>query len=255
MTGFEYVRAMRRLYNPRTPRAAMVAAEAGLLPVEALVYKSSSVKPLFEEPYDLDELERVLAQRDLSFGDAMMLAEILTTMTRDSDKERALFAAESLTTLENRWAGKVEKIRAATEPAASAAAEPTAEAETTDRPYRLARALYEQALLAGRSAPIRNYYLLEAYYILCQLPEAGSPGPVFDLLIRCLVRLELLDQAQAEIDGAAAAGDSGELLALTVEIAFLRRDVGRIRELLAGRDLEGLGLDPDLLEVLRSWAA
>jgi len=239
MTGFEYVRAMRRLYNPRTPRAAMVAAEAGLLPVEALVYKSSSVKPLFEEPYDLDELERVLAQRDLSFGDAMMLAEILTTMTRDSDKERALFAAESLTTLENRWAGKVERIRAA--------------AEAADRPYRLARALYEQALLAGRSAPIRNYYLLEAYYILCQLPEAGSPGPVFDLLIRCLVRLDLLDQAQAEIDGASAGGNSGELLALTVEIAFLRRDVGRIRSLLAGRDLGSLGLDPDLLEVLRSW--
>ena len=66
MSGYEYVRTMRSLYNPRTPRAALVATEAGILPVEALIYKATSVKPLFEEPYDLDDLERVLAQGGLS---------------------------------------------------------------------------------------------------------------------------------------------------------------------------------------------
>jgi hypothetical protein len=245
VTGYEYVRAMRSLYNPRTPRAALVAAEAGILPVEALVYKASSVKPLFEEPYDLDELERVLAQRGLSFGDAMMLAEILASMTRDPDKERALFAAESLTTLENRWAGKVESLRPAYDPE-----EPGGEAG-----FNLARALYEQAMIAGRSAPIRNYYLLEAYYILCQRPDAGSGGPAFNLLIRCLVRLGLLDQAQAEVEGELEHGDSGELLALTMEIAYLRKDVGRVRALLAGRDLVALGLDNELYHLLASWQA
>jgi hypothetical protein len=243
MTGFEYVRSMRRLYNPRTPRAAMVAAEAGILPVEAVVFKASSVKPLFEEPYDLDELERVLAQGDLSFGDAMLLAEILTTMTRDSDKERALFAAESLTTLENRWAQRVEKLRPAYRP----------EDEGMEGAFRLARALYEQAMIAGRSAPIRNYYLLEAYYILCQLPGAGSGGKEFDLLIRCLLRLGLVDQAQAEVE--LEGEESGSLLALSAEIAYQRRDVHRLRGLLAGRDIGGLGLDPELDSLLRSWQA
>jgi hypothetical protein len=243
MNGFEYVRAMRRLYNPRTPRAALAAAEAGILPVEALVYKASSVKPLFEEPYDLDELERVLAQKDLSFPDAMMLAEILDSMTRESDKERALFAAESLTTLENRWAHRVETLRPAYDPDA-------VEAEPA---FHLARALYEQAMIAGRSAPIRNYYLLEAYYILCQMPDSASATPGFDLLIRCLIRLGLLDQAQAEIEAAGTGHSSGELLALSVEIAYLRKDVHRVHELLAGRDLGKLGLEGELGDVLRSW--
>jgi hypothetical protein len=243
MTGFEYVRAMRRLYNPRTPRAALAAAEAGILPVEAVVYKASSVKPLFEEPYDLDELERVLAQRDLSFPDAMMLAEILDSMTRDSDKERALFAAESLTTLENRWARRVETLRPAYDP----------NGPWGEGAFPLAHALYEQALIAGRSAPIRNYYLLEAYYILCRRPDVSSGGPAFDLLVRCLIRLGLLDQAQAEIEGEAQGKSSGELLALTTEIAYLRKDIKRVHELLAGRDLAGLGLEGDLGAALQAW--
>jgi hypothetical protein len=146
MTGFDYVRSMRTMYQPRTPRAALVAAEAGVLPVEALVYKASSVKPLFEEPYDLDELERVLAQRDLSFADAMLLSEIFASMTREPDKERALFAAESLTALENRWAGKVERLRPA-----------YGEGDADPEPaYALARALYEHAMISGREAPLRN---------------------------------------------------------------------------------------------------
>ena len=243
MIGYEYIRAMRSLYNPRTPKAALAAAEAGILPVGAFVYKASSVKPLFEEPYDIDELERVLAQADLSFPDAMMLAEILAAMTRDGDKERALFAAESLTTLENRWARKVEALRPAYDP----------DDESGDDAFRLARRLYEQALIVGRDAPIRNYYLLEAYYILCQRPNAGSGGPSFDLLIRCLVRLGLLDQAQAEVEGELELRGDGELLAQAVEIAYLRKDIHRVRELLEGRDIRGLGLEPELAGILESW--
>lgn len=248
MSGYEYIRAMRGLYNPRTPRAAFVAASAGVLPAEAVIYKASSVKPLFEEPYDLDELERVLAQRDLSFPDAMMLSEIFVAMTRDRDKERALFAAESLTTLENRWARKVEVLRAAIAP----------EGNEGSSAYALARALYEEALIAGRDATIRNYYLLEAYYLLCQSQSDDSGGPGFRLLVRCLVLLGMLDQAESEIaqkiearDGSSRA--DGELLALAVEIAYLRKDVGRIRRLIADRDLGDLGLGHELEALLASW--
>lgn len=243
MTGYEYIRTMRSLYIPRTPRAAYIAAEAGLLPVEAVIYKASSVKPLFEEPYDLEELERVLAQADLSFGDAMMLAEIFAAMTRERDKERALFAAESLTALENRWIRKVESLRPAYDSGE----------DGLDAAFLLARALYERALLAGRSAPIMNYYLIEAYYILCQRQDAGSGGREFDLLIRCLLRLGLVDQADSEIGAELEKRSEGELLALAAEIAYLRKDVRRIRELLSGRGLGGLGLDAELVQVLESW--
>lgn len=256
MNGFDYVRTMRGRYRPRTPRAALIAAEEGILPIEAIVYKAASVKPLFEEPYDPNELERVLAQGDLSFADAMLLSEIFAAMTRGSDKELALFAAESLTALENRWARKVDELRAAHGPGSG------------DGAYPLARALFEEALIAGRSAPIRNYYLREAYYALsggrdlAAAAAAEAPGrcsPAFNLRIRCLLSLGLLEQAEAEISaeyGRAECGersDDGALLALAVEAAYLRRDIRRIRELLKDRDLEGLGLAPELKGLLASW--
>ena len=243
MSGYEYVRAMRSLYNPRTPRAALVAAEAGILPAEAVVFKASSVKSLFEEPYDLEELERVLAQRDLSFADAMMLAEIFTTMTRETDKERALFAAESLTSLENRWARRVQALRAAYRE----------EGGDWEPAFHLARAVYEQAMVAGRSAPIRNYYLLEAYHILSLRPEAGAGGPGFSLLIRCLVQIGLLEQAEALVKRGLLIHESGELIALAVEIAYMRKDIHQVRSFLAGRDLASLDLGKDLLALMASW--
>jgi hypothetical protein len=243
--GFGYVRSMGAYYRPRTPRAALVAASAGILPTEAIVFKASSVKPLFEEPYDLEELDRVLAQESLSFGDAMNLAEIFVIMTRDPDKERALFAAESLTALENRWARRSEAQRAEMEgsPGDQRAA------------FLYARSMYERAMLAGRMAPIRNFYLLKAYYVLCQHRDAEGGGPGFNLLIRCLLRLGLYGQAEFDIRMRRGRGGDGELLALAVETAYLRKDVARIRELVDGVDLGSLGLDEELRSLLEAWKA
>jgi hypothetical protein len=262
MSGFDYIRTMRSFYRPRTPRAALIAAQEGLLPVEAILFKGSSVKPLFEEPFDPEELERVLAQGDLDLHDAMILAEIFAAMTREGNKERALFAAESLTALENRWARKVEACRKTLRPGDGEAA------------YRLARALYEQALIAGRTVPIRNYYLREAYYVLADSAGGAEGSSFFNLRIRCLLKLGLIDQAEMEIakelEGrptgrhgreAAAEGSEdpeasarGELLALAVEAAYLRKDVRAIHRLLGRGMPAGVRLDPELTALLESWA-
>jgi hypothetical protein len=244
-SGFGYVRSMGAYYRPRTPRAALVAASAGILPPDAIVFKASSVKPLFEEPYDLEELDRVLAQEGLPFGDAMNLAEIFAAMTRDPDKERALFAAESLTSLENRWARRSGALREAFE----------ASGGDDELAFRLARSLYEQAMLAGRMAPIRNFYLLDAYYILCGHPDAETGGPGFNLLIRCLLRLGIYAQADFEIRSRRGRRADGELLALAVETAYLRKDVARIRELVDDADLASLGLDDEVRGLLEAWKA
>ena len=45
---------------PRTPAGALKAVGAGLLPAEDFIYASTSAKPLDEEPFDLDAIERKL---------------------------------------------------------------------------------------------------------------------------------------------------------------------------------------------------
>ncbi|HTX72251.1 MAG TPA: hypothetical protein VMC79_05440 [Rectinemataceae bacterium] len=240
MTGFDYIRRYGEYYRPRTPRAALLAVEAGMLPIEAFIYKSSAVKPLFEEPYDLEELDRVLARPTLELGDAIMLAQIFAEMTRGSDKERALFAAESLGTLEGRWARKIDRLRA-----------------EGREGYELARALYEYALIAGRATPIRNYYLREAYYALADEGAAGDPESTsearFALRIRCLLRLGLIAQAETELNEELGRGSSPELLALAVEAAYMRKDPRKVKELLARFGPEAAQLPAALLEIIDSW--
>lgn len=243
MNGFEYIRSRGAYYTPRTPRAALRAAEEGILPFEAVVYRGLSVKPLFEEPYDPEELERVLANPSLGFGDALHLSEILTTMTSSADKELALFAAESLGALEGRWSRRIENLRASVRP----------ESCEDPRVFDYARALYEYALIAGRYVSIRNFYLREAFYVLSEHPEACTAPEGFDLRIRCLLRLGLLDQAESIIEAELGKREGGELLLLAVEAAFLRKDSRRVRKLLAGRDLASLELDPEREAILASW--
>ncbi|HUX38333.1 MAG TPA: hypothetical protein VMV44_10570 [Rectinemataceae bacterium] len=243
MRGFHYISSMREFYSPRTPRAALMAAEANILPIEAFAYKAASVKPLFEEPYDLDDLEQFLAQPNLDFAGAMMLSEIFVAMTRAGDKERALFAAESLTSLEDRWARKVDEARR------------HAAGERAERSFLLGRSLYERALVAGRTAAIRDHYLREALHFLDEVFGSGTAGPAFALLIRCLVRLGELDEAEARLAPGLGRGDDGEVLALAVEIAYLRKDVHRIAELLHGKDLDGLALDEGVRGILSFWQA
>lgn len=251
MNGFDYVRSMGSYYAARTPRAALLSAQEGVAPIEAFVYKALSVKPLFEEPYNLEELERVLAHPTLGLGDAMLLSEIFTDMTKGEDKERALFAAESLGALEGRWARRVEELR----PAAEAAAAGESCSDEDRRIYDYARVLFEYALIAGRYASIRNYYLREAYYALTEHPEACTSGEGFNLRIRCLLHLGLIDQAEAIIRGELGKRADGELLLLAVEAAFARKDMGGVRELLADKDLATLELDPDREVLLKSWKA
>jgi hypothetical protein len=258
--GFEYIRSMRSYYSCRTPRGALLAVEESICPIPAFAYKALSVKPLFEEPYNLEELERVLAQPSLSLGDAMLLEEIFTDMTKEADKERALFAAESLGALEGKWARRVEELRPAAEDtaaegAASGKAARPGACSDEGRIYAYARALYEYALIAGRYASIRNYYLREAYYALSEHPEACATSEGFDLRIRCLLRLGLVDQAEAIIASELGKRSDGELLLLAVEAAFERKDARRVRELLAGKDLAALELDPERELLLRGWMA
>jgi len=261
--GFDYIRSMGSYYASRTPRAALLAVEEGAAPIESFAYKVLSSKPLFEEPYNLEELERVLAHPGLSLGDAMLLSEIFADMTKGPDKELALFAAESLGALEGRWARRVEALRPGAESAegeagdAAAGAGPAAAEACPEGEggFAFARALFEYALLEGRYASIRNYYLREAYYVLSSSAEACASAEGFDLRIRCLLHLGLVDQAEAVIASELGKRGDGELLVLAAEAAFARKDPRRIRELLAGRELAELGLDPDREHLLRGWTA
>src|SRR5208283_2098028 len=77
VAGFEFFKTRRTGYIPRTPAAALKAVGTGTVPAEQFIYASASAKPLDEEPFDLEEIERALARPDLNLQSRILLKRVL----------------------------------------------------------------------------------------------------------------------------------------------------------------------------------
>jgi len=98
-------------YLPRTPSAALRAVEGGYLPEAAFIFQGVNVRPAFEEPYDLMELERLLAKPDLEFDSTLLLMQVFEKLIKNPDKELALFAAESINAIEVRRVHRIQGLK------------------------------------------------------------------------------------------------------------------------------------------------
>jgi hypothetical protein len=207
MLHFDYFRRSPEAYHPRTARTAMRAVEANLLPVEACVYLGTSTKPLDEEPIDLDAIDRILSRPHLNLETNLLLIRILAKLLQNPDAEVALFAAESINMIENRYTKRIEALK-----------DKIKEEASVDVYRSLAQQYYELAQMHPGS--IRNFYLREAFgYIkkLNKLKCLGRQDVV--LLVRLLLTLGLTDQAKRIIDQLT---DREDLLYLLLESqAFL----------------------------------
>ena len=218
MLEFDYFRGATDAYRPRTANSALRAAEAHLLPIEACVYLGTSIKPLDEQPIDLDAIDQVLSRQQLDLDTNLLLMRILTKLLRDPDAEMALFAAESINMIENRYTKRIEQFKA------------SLQEKTEARILRsLARQYYELAQIHPGS--IRNFYLRESFgYIktLNKLKQLGKQDVV--LTVRILLALDLTDQAMRIIDQLADRGDL-TYLRLEMEVAFKRKDITGVQKL------------------------
>ena len=240
MLEFDYFRRAADSYRPRTANAAMRAVEANLLPVEACVYLGTSIKPLDEQPIDLDAIEQVLSRPQLDLDTILLLMRILTKLLRNPDAEVALFAAESISSIETRYTKRIEALKA------------SVREKPNDQVLRsLARQYFELAQVHPGS--IRNFYLREAFgYIkeLNRLKRLGREDVV--LTVRILLALGLTDQAKRIIDQLADRRNPS-YMRLEMEVAFKRRDITEIQTLCDRLESEGERLDEPSRAFLAYW--
>jgi hypothetical protein len=240
MLDFNYFRGGPETYRPRTANAALRAAEANLVPIEACVHLGTSVKPLDEEPIDLDAIEQVLSRPQLDLDTNLLLIRILSKLLRNPDAEVALFAAESINTIETRYTKRIETLKA------------SLQEKTDDKVLRsLARQYYELAQIHPGS--IRNFYLREAFgYIktLNKLKRLGKKDVV--LIIRILLALDLTDQAKRIIDQLADRDDLS-YLRLEMEVAFKKKDVTGVQKLCDRLQSDWEQLDEESKAFLSYW--
>jgi hypothetical protein len=223
MSGFDFFRKFSGTPLPRTPAAAFEALQRGVGPSEAFVYLGTSVKPLNEEPIDLNELSRVLAHSDQNFETTVRLIDVFRKLSRAPDAERALFGSESISLLEAEYMRMVESLKAE-------------KRGLQDRGvlFGLTRAYFQLSFLYDRTSVLCKFYLKEAYGWGRKLLDAGgkdSPQEHVALVVRILERLGLPAQADTVLRKYRG-GDQVDRLFLEAETAFFLRDFKRVRRLL-----------------------
>ena len=242
MAGFDFFRSRRPGYLPRTPAAALKAVGTGTVPVEQFVYASASAKPLDEEPFDLEEIQRVLARLDLNLQSSVLLKSVLEKLVGNKDQEVALFGAEGINSLESRALTRIEKLRT----------------EMKRRPgedvrRRLAREYFEMAELQAGSESVRAFYLREAYASLCG--EEGELVPSradLPLAIDILVARRLLDEADLLL-GSASDTEDVELQLMAARVAFHARDFVAVADICRALAARGADVGEEEKRVMSFW--
>jgi hypothetical protein len=241
--GFDYFRNNLRGFRPKTPATALRAFETQILPIEAFLNQGTSAKPLDEEPFDLDEIERVLAREDLDLQTNLLLKGIFERMVKSEDAETALFAAESINLLENRYNKRIEALKK----------QLFGHQEDEKTLSDLANAYYEFAQLYEEVGTIKSFYLKESFsYLKIISKQQNLDRKNIELIVKVLVQLALYEQALSVLK---RYGEESVplFLLLEAEIEFNRRNFDRVfalcRRLLQHRDQ----LTEDQSLVIQYW--
>ncbi len=224
MFKFDYFRLKERKFNPKTPASAIKAFEAEILPIEVFIYKATSIKPLDEEPYDLPGIERILAKKDLDIKTNLLIMRILKKLIRNNEPEIALFAAESINLIENRYNKKIENLKKNLE-----------NNRNLNILFNISNLYYELSLLNSEATAIRNFYLREAYSYIKEVKlNEDTKFKIYKIYINILCDLKLYDQAIHILNNSAGKEmkeNKYKYLLLEAEISFRKKDFSRIFEI------------------------
>lgn len=245
MNGFDYVRDAHHYYLPRTPRAALKAMEEGLLPAEAYVYKATSVKPLNEEPVDVPEVERILSRENNDLETNLLLVSILDRLLGNQDPEVALFAAESINAIENRYNARIQAYK-----------EQLSGDDPASARRGLARQFYELARINDERPAIRRFYLTEGYGYLKDLyRNARFTRADLELAVEVLLSLGLPDRARfilERIEGPIR--DDPDVLLLRARVEFHAKEFTRVSSILEYMKRRAPWVKAREQEILKLWS-
>jgi hypothetical protein len=219
MDEYDYFRNRNESFVPKTPIAALKAYRAGFLPISVFTYKSGSTKPLDEIPYDIEEIERLLSRENLGLETNIVLIGIFENLIFSEDQEIALFAAESINIIENRYNKKIEKLKNTLKIK-----------QTCEINSQLARLFFELAILNRERESIKKIFLRESYRYFSEIrKERKLHEQELNTLVRLLLELKLYMNA-ADIINKEKREESNVYLFQKAEIWFALGNYAEVRD-------------------------
>lgn len=221
------------MFNPRTPVAALKAYETGFNPLEMFIFKSGSAKPLNEEPFDIEAIERYLSRQDLNLEANSILVSIFEKLIYSQDQELALFAAESINIIENRYNNRIEEAKKALE-----------KKKSNKYFIELGRLFYELAIINRSRESIKKFYFRESYKYYTSVRKTQKLSfDDLETIVRILLELKLYKNALDLFER--ERGETGtEHLYLQAEIEFRMGNYSNVAKI-CSRLLENIDDLPD----------
>ncbi len=218
MDDYAFFRDQKEHFLPITPIAALKAYENNFVPITAFINKSNSTKPLDEEPFDIEVIERLLSRENLELQSNIMLFGIFEKLIFDPDQEIALFAAESINIIENRYNKRIQTLK-----------EDLEEKENLDKISQLGSLFYELAILNKKRDAIKNFFLKEALTFYTKVEEGRDlKDNELNTYIRLLLELKLNDEAAEKLENDKRENQTLQLL-LKAEVEFSRKEFVRVK--------------------------
>ncbi|MBN1411434.1 MAG: hypothetical protein JW969_11370 [Spirochaetales bacterium] len=221
MKNIDFFTKEIRGYVPRTPSSAIKAYEAGLLPIEHFIYKSTSTNPLDEHSFSFEELERIIAREDMDLSMNRPLYRILEQLLKNRDPEIALFAAECINLIELRYISKIENMK-----------KEFAQNAGSEGSRKLARLYFELAVLNERRIPIKKFYLKESLrYMKGVTRLKGLKKDEIEMLVKILNGFDLFSNSMEIVKSFDTADNDPFYLLLQAEIEFHRHNFNKVHEI------------------------
>lgn len=229
-------------FVPRTQAQALRGFAEGIINAEYFIYRAVNIHPILEEPWDLNEIDRILAKRDLDADTASLLMAVFSRMVKSKDKEVALFAAESVNSLERRFLSRVNELKK------SLGSPPDA------RTLRAVVAGYRTlSRLFAASPVLSSFYLDEARgFFLEHRRRLVDPDLDIAAYIEILLEKRLPGAARRMLDAALVRWpESRRLRFLAAKLSFVTR---RPREVIGELERLGtLGPGDECTDIQRFW--
>lgn len=160
MNIYSFFKRIKTYYNPRTPNSAFIGVMKGSIPKEFYIYKNNflytpfdkiSVDDDYYEFNRIKELERLLAKDERDLELEVQLLDTLEQLALHNNPEIALFAAESINSIENSYNKEIFEIKNNNENAFS-----------LDNIKKIVRLNYEYGYINRRKSEIKRFYYNEA---------------------------------------------------------------------------------------------
>lgn len=226
MDEYAFYREKSDYFVPRTPVAALKAYEHNFLPISIFTHKSNSTKPLDEEPYDIEEIERLLSRENLGLQTNIILIGIFEKLIFNTDQEIALFAAESINIIENRYNKKIQSLKEDLDES-----DGEDKAEDLEKISQLGTLFYELAILNRQREAIKKFFLKESFSFFAKIRKVRKfTEEELNTTMRILLELKLYVNATKVLDMDCKERTVFYLLH-KAEIEFARKEYLRVKDI------------------------